>query len=176
MKEKIAHFKHCGDDCPVENVSWNDAQKFIRKLNRLEKTNKYRLPTEAEWEYACKAGTTSVFYTGDCISSKQANYNGKYPLGDCPEGEYMYNPIAVGSFAPNPWGLYDMHGNVWEWCQDWNRTYADSSPKSSEYRARRGGSWSDKAQYLRSSSRLRVYPKYSYKYSGFRVAGDVAAQ
>ncbi|MEA3470741.1 MAG: formylglycine-generating enzyme family protein [Thermodesulfobacteriota bacterium] len=177
MGKNPTKFKHCGSDCPVDNVSWNDVKTFIRKLNRKEKTNKYRIPTEAEWEYACRAGTTTIFYTGDCISTAQANYNGNYPLGKCPEGEYRYAPVAVGSFAPNPWGLYDMHGNVWEWCQDWDKDYeGDPAAGLKEYRSRRGGSWRDTAQYVRSASRLRVYPKYKYKYSGFRIAADPASK
>jgi formylglycine-generating enzyme required for sulfatase activity len=176
MGENPTEFKHSSTECPVDNVSWNDVKTFIRKLNRLDKTNKYRLPTEAEWEYACRAGTTSTFYTGDCISTAQANYNGNYPLGKCPEGEHRYAPSVVGSFAPNPWGLYDMHGNVWEWCQDWDKDYeGDPAAGTTEYRSRRGGSWRDTAQYVRSASRLRVYPQYSYKYSGFRIAADVAS-
>ncbi|MBW2636506.1 MAG: formylglycine-generating enzyme family protein [Deltaproteobacteria bacterium] len=177
MGKNPTEFKHCGKDCPIDNVSWNDVKTFIRKLNRKEKTKKYRLPTEAEWEYACRAGTTTAFYTGDCISSTQANYNGNYPLGKCPEGEYRYAPSAVGSFAPNPWGLYDMHGNVWEWCQGWDKDYeGDPNADLKEYRPRRGGSWRDTAQYVRSASRLRVYPKYSYNYSGVRIACDPATK
>ena len=177
MGKNPTGFKHSSTDCPIDNVSWNDVKTFIRKLNRMDKTNKYRLPTEAEWEYACRAGTTTTFYTGDCISTAQANYNGNYPLGKCPEGEFRYAPSAVGSFAPNPWGLYDMHGNVWEWCQKLDQDYeGDPGAGLTEYRPRRGGSWRDTAQYARAASRLRVYPQYKYKYSGFRIAADVASK
>ncbi|MDM8516894.1 formylglycine-generating enzyme family protein [Desulfobacterales bacterium HSG16] len=115
---KPSYFKNCGDDCPVENVSWNDVQDFIKKLNKRTKTTLFRLPTEAEWEYACRAGTTTPFYFGKCLSTDDANYEGKYPIKGCPEGESRGNTIKVGTLSPNGWGLYDMHGNVWEWCQD----------------------------------------------------------
>lgn len=112
-----------GDNLPVEQVSWNDCQEFIRKLNSHEGGNKYRLPTEAEWEYACRAGTATPFYTGDCISTDQANYDGNYPVPGCSKGRYRQTTIEAASFSPNAWGLYDMHGNVWEWCRDWYGDY-----------------------------------------------------
>ena len=127
MGNNPSNFKDCGDDCPVEMVSWDDTQEFISKLNQMEGTNKYRLPTEAEWEYACRAETTTPFFTGECISTDQANYNGKYPGKNCPKGEYREKTVKVGSFQPNAWGLYDMHGNVWEWCQDWYGDYPSNS-------------------------------------------------
>ena len=102
MGSNPSHFNNCGDDCPVEQVSWDDVQEFIRKLNRQEGTDKYRLPTEAEWEYAARAGTTTPFYTGNCLSTEQANYNGNYPLSGCPKGENQTKTVRVGAFLPMP--------------------------------------------------------------------------
>jgi len=158
---------------PVERVSWNDVQGFIGKLRGPG----YRLPTEAEWEYACRAGTTTPFNTGNCLSTSQANYNGNYPYSGCSRGEYRQKTTQVGSFAANAWGLYDMHGNVWEWCSDWyGENYYASSPRddprgpsSGTARVLRGGSWSHFAQSCRSAYRYRYTPdarRYSY---GFRL-------
>ncbi|QTA82859.1 Sulfatase-modifying factor enzyme domain-containing protein [Desulfonema limicola] len=119
MGSNPSRFKDGGDNCPVENVSWDDAQDFIKALNKTAGKQKYRLPTEAEWEYACRAGTKTPFYTGRCLGTDQANYDGNNPLKGCPKGIYRKKTTPVGSFPSNPWGLYDMHGNVWEWCQDW---------------------------------------------------------
>jgi formylglycine-generating enzyme required for sulfatase activity len=151
MGNNPSYFKNCGDDCPVEQVSWNDVQEFIRKLNRREGGNKYRLPTESEWEYVARAGTDIPFAFGRCLSTDQANYDGNYPLSECSKGEYRQRTISVASFKPNSWGLYDMHGNVWEWCQDWYGDYPSGSatdPSGSSggsYRVLRGGGWNDDA-------------------------------
>ncbi|MGZ3596910.1 MAG: formylglycine-generating enzyme family protein [Syntrophales bacterium] len=177
MGNNPSEFKSCGDDCPVEQVSWNDAQEFIKKLNKMEGTNKYRLPTEAEWEYAARAGTTTPFYTGNCLSTDQANYNGNFPLTGCPKGEYRDKTVRIGSFAPNAWGLYDMYGNVWEWCQDWFDDYSwmrsrlsdPSGPLSGTERVMRGGCWSDGAKYSRSAHRLYFKPTGATRYIGFRL-------
>jgi formylglycine-generating enzyme required for sulfatase activity len=175
-------FKDCGDDCPAEMVSWLEAQEFIKRLNEMEKTDKYRLPTEAEWEYACRAGSATPFYTGDCISTDQANYKGKDPLktppSECPGGEYRKSIVEAGSFSPNPLGLYDMHGNVWEWCQDWEDAYPVShvidpkGPSSGKDRVLRGGSWYDEARNLRSARRFKYSPYYRDGDIGFRVVKD----
>ncbi len=127
MGNNPSYFKNCGEDCPVEQVSWFDTQDFIRKLNQKENTSKYRLPSEAEWEYAARAGKTSPFHTGNCITTDQANYDGNYPLTGCSKGEYRQKKVRVKSFNPNAFGLYDMHGNVYEWCQDWYGVYPSSS-------------------------------------------------
>ena len=104
------------------------AQKFIGKLNEKENINKYRLPTEAEWEYtAARAGTKTSFYTGKCISTDQANYDGNNPLRGCPKGKFRDQTVRVESFKPNAFGLYNMHGNVSEWCQDWYGDYLSGS-------------------------------------------------
>lgn len=175
MGNNPSEFKDCGEDCPVENVSWYDAQKFIKKLNRMT-GNFYRLPTEAEWEYACRAGTTTPFYTGNCLSTNQANYYGDYPMPGCDKGKYRNKTVPVASFSPNPWGLYDMHGNVYEWCQDWydsdypgGHVTDPEGPSSGDYRVLRGGSWGDDAGYCRSANRGNYSPGGRNDDIGFRL-------
>ena len=164
-------FKNCGDDCPVEQVSWLDTKKFISKLNQMEGTNKYRLPTEAEWEYACRAGTETEYFFGDEVAK----------LGEY--GWYTNNSEGQthpgGKKKPNAWDLYDMHGNVWEWVQDWygdyhSNTVADpKGPDKGRSRVLRCGSWFDGAGSLRSARRYRHDPDNpSYSFIGFRVARD----
>ncbi len=176
MGNNPSQFK--GNNRPVENVSWNDCQEFIRKLNRQEGGNKYRLPTEAEWEYACRAGTTTPFYTGNCISTDQANYDGNYPMPGCSKGRYRKKTIDVASFSPNAWGLYDMHGNVWEWCQDWYGDYSDSTmlnpvgPYSGTKRIRRGGSWYKYGHSCRSANRNMGHPANRLRTTGFRLVRE----
>jgi len=175
MGSNPSHFKNCGADCPVETVSWNDIQGFIRKLNQLEGTDKYRLPTEAQWEYASRAGSLTAFNTGACLSAGDANYNGNYPQEGCGKGEYREKTVKVGSFAPNAWGLYDMHGNVWEWVQDWHGNYPSGSvtdpegPAAGSYRVYRGGSWFSYARNCRSALRLNYVPGDRSYYLGFRL-------
>ena len=176
MQSEPSHFAGC-DACPVESVSWNDAQDFIAKLNEQRDGYKYSLPTEAQWEYAAWAGTTTEFYTGDCISTAQANYNGNYPLGSCPKGDYREKTIPVGNFNANGFGLYDMSGNVWEWtCSEYEKVYSGRE-KTCNNRANysasvvvRGGSWSYSAVRLRSSYRLYNTPGGRYDDIGFRAA------
>ena len=169
-----------GDNRPVENVSWNDCQKFIRKLNRQEGRNKYRLPTEAQWEYACRAGTTTPFYTGNCISTNQANYDGNYPMPGCSKGRYRKKTLTVASFSPNAWGLYDMHGNVWEWCEDCGGDYPSGhvtdpeGPSSGSTRVFRSGSWHNSAGTMRSANRNGYFPDTRGNDMGFRVVRCVA--
>ncbi len=126
MGDNPSNFK--GDDLPVEQVSWDDAKEFCRRLS--EKTGReYRLPTEAEWEYACRAGTTTPFHFGETITDKLANYRASSNYADEASGKYRQTTIAVGSFPPNAFGLHDMHGNVWEWCEDdWHGNY-ENAPK-----------------------------------------------
>ena len=154
-----------GAKLPVTNVSWEDCQEFIKKLNA--KTNGgYRLPTEAEWEYACRAGTTTAYSFGDKITPKDANYN------DSKIGK----PVAVENFKPNAFGLYDMHGNVWEWCEDWYGEYPAGAgtdpmgPATGEGRVLRSGSFSNYALRARSSFRIYFSPSNQNLYCGFRLA------
>jgi formylglycine-generating enzyme required for sulfatase activity len=171
-----SYFKNCGADCPVENVSWHDVQLFIQRLNQKEGTETYRLPTEAEWEYAARAGTQTPFFFGDCLSTDQANYNGHYPIHGCGKGRYREHLVPVGSFSPNDWGLHDMHGNVWEWCQDWYGDYPTGSvtdpkgPESGQARVYRGGSWGSGATDCRSAFRLRLTPVDRGIFLGLRLA------
>jgi len=161
---------------PVENVSWDDAVEFCRKLT--QKTGKsYRLPSEAEWEYACRARTTTPFYFGETITPDLVNYCGNCPYGSAPKGLYRKQTTDVGSFPPNVFGLYDMHGNVWEWCSDkyhdnYNGAPTDGSSwetGGSEYRVRRGGSWHHPVD-CRSAVRHGSWAILRYWSIGFRVA------
>jgi sulfatase modifying factor 1 len=177
---------------PVERVSWIDATNYCALLTererfggRLPEGYEYRLPTEAQWEYACRAGTTTAFHYGGALRSGMANFNGHFEYPPCGGDEYCYNPsgihlgrtVEVGSYAPNAWGLYDMHGNVWEWCMDW---YAGSLPGGSvtdptgpttgSSRVFRGGSYYYDANHCRSALRFWSAPGYRGGYLGFRVA------
>ena len=178
MGENPSYFK--GAQNPVECVSWEDCQKFIACLNDRGE-GVYRLPTEAEWEYACRAGTTTPFgiSNGRDLDSQQANFDGNYPYGKSVKGEYREQTTLVKSFAPNAWGLYDMHGNVWEWCQDWYGDYligAVSDPQGEdlgECRVLRGGSWLSYARFCRSALRYGSPPEFRNGYIGFRLVKEV---
>ncbi len=160
------------DRLPVEKVSWEECQAFCRKTG-------LRLPTESEWEYACRAGTETPFETGWTIRPDQANYDGNYTYGNGPKGVYRKRTTAVGSFAANGWGLYDMHGNVYEWCADWYGAYPSgpvtdpTGPASGKSRVLRGGSWFNDPRDCRSAGRGRNAPgsRYSHRH-GFRLAVD----
>ncbi len=181
-----------GDDHPVVLVSWNDAVAYCNWLSKEEgltlayringnevtwnrEANGYRLPTEAEWEYACRAGTTTPFSTGTNITTNQANYNGNDPYNGNAEGTYRQKTTAAGSFSPNAWGLYDMHGNVWEWCWDWYDDYSENSQTDPEgatsgsYRVNRGGSWYNLGQYVHSAYRGNNTPSGRNHFIGFRL-------
>jgi len=158
----------------LNNININDNVKWTVMWNRS--ANGYRLPSEAEWEYACRAGTTTPFCTGDNITTSQANYNGRYPYNNNDKGISYKKPLPVGSFEPNAWGLYDMHGNIWEWCWDWYNVDFSNEAKtdpmgafSGAGRVVRGGSWAAPAEYARSASRVPNYPNRRYNYLGFRL-------
>jgi formylglycine-generating enzyme required for sulfatase activity len=184
-------------DHPVEQVRWGDARTFCRKLSALPEEKKagrtYRLPSEAEWEYACRAGTTTPFNVGSALSSKQANFNGNFPYGGAAKGPYLRRTAKVGSYRPNAWGLYDMHGNVFEWCNDWyDPDYYKKSPKdhprgpkegvvptgfgSNFFVVVRGGCWLDEARACRSARRFHLQQSEPYRWTGFRVACDTAGK
>jgi formylglycine-generating enzyme required for sulfatase activity len=170
---------------PVENVSYDEAAEFCRRLTELDTKkpggHEYRLPTEAEWEYACRGGAASyqVFHFGNSLSSTQANFDGNSPYGGASKGPYLGRTTAVGSYKPNAFGLYDLHGNVWEWCLDWNDFgyYAKSpaadprGPAEGRYRVLRGGSWDCKGgKPCRSANRAGLLPGRRLCDLGFRVA------
>ncbi len=167
-----SHFK--GDpELPVENVSWKDIQEdFLQKLS--EQTGQQaELPSEAEWEYACRAGTSTPFWWGEVLTTADANYNGNVPYNNGELGEYRERTVPVKTFKPNPWGLWEMHGNVWEWCRDDWRTYAeavavDPEGPPGEGRALRGGSWFNRGGNLRAANRNTSRPGFRYHDYGFR--------
>ncbi|MHC4250558.1 MAG: SUMF1/EgtB/PvdO family nonheme iron enzyme [Planctomycetota bacterium] len=172
-----SHFTGPGN--PAENISWKDAKEFCRRLS--EKTGRTaRLPTEAEWEYACRAGTTSTFHCGNSLTAERANVDGRRPYGAAAKGTFRGRTMPVGSFRPNAWGLYDMHGNVWEWCADcYDPDYYSKGPatdppgrKAGLQCVLRGGAWSHSASYCRSANRYAYDPSERYDYVGLRVAID----
>ena len=169
---------------PVTYVSWTDARVFIDWLNRKEKTVRYRLPSEAEWEYACRAGTKTPFYWGREPDGRYANFADGRFARIYPQDAYVNRSAddghgfaaPVGSYLPNPLGLYDMSGNVNEWCQDWYGQYTPGEtidsmgPARGRYRVLRGGSWCNFAAGIRSANRGRNTPGYSFSRTGFRLA------
>jgi formylglycine-generating enzyme required for sulfatase activity len=185
-----------GPDHPMENLKWYQAVEFCKRLSARAEEKKagrrYRLPTEAEWEYACRAGTTTAFHYGNALSSRQANFNGNFPYGGADKGPYLRKTAKVGSYQPNAWGLFDMHGNVAEWCGDYyDPDYYEKSPRADPtgpakgvlptgyrdyYRVIRGGCWLDEARACRSAYRFRAMPHDAYQLIGFRVACDVGGE
>jgi len=186
MGTSPSRFNNCGARCPVENVSFVDVQQFLTKMNARAALAtsatplRYRLPTEAEWEYACRAHTTGAFSTGENLTTAQSNYNGTQPYATFPAGEFRQKPTPVGLFPPNPWGLADMHGNVWEWTSDWYGPYGETAaanidphgPPSGETRVIRGGSWYFDANSARCGLRYTHAPQDRGFSLGFRVAAD----
>jgi len=175
LKTNPSHFKG-NDRLPVENVSWDDTQGFLKTLMQRESGTMYRLPREAEWEYACRAGTTTPYWFGSALNGKQDNCNGNYPHSTSEKGPYLQKTSVVGQYPANPFGLYDLHGNVWEWCQDGKRDYGSElvvdpmgpdSPGS--LRCLRGGSWCNCAVYCRSALRNVGVPAGRGGSIGFRV-------
>jgi formylglycine-generating enzyme required for sulfatase activity len=177
MGENPARFE--GDKRPVEQVSWDDAQGFIAKLNERLPGLGLRLPSEAQWEYACRSGTETPFSFGADITPEEVNYYGDYPYAGGGKGEYRGETVPTGSLPPNPWGLYEMHGNVWEWAQDtWHASYEGAPVDGSAWesgdrgadRVIRGGSWDDGARYCRCAVRGRGGPGFRSHDLGFRCA------
>jgi formylglycine-generating enzyme required for sulfatase activity len=168
------------DQRPVEQVSWHDAMEFCNRLSQRF-GRRYTLPSEAQWEYACRAGTTTPLHFGDTIMPKLANYNASVSYGDGPTGEYRRQTTAVASFPANDWGLYDMHGNVWEWCADhWHDSYErasendrpriDETADKNRSRLLRGGSWNNYPRNCRSANRSGdLLPDDCGYLVGFRV-------
>jgi formylglycine-generating enzyme required for sulfatase activity len=164
---------------PVERVTWNGAVALCERLSQRVGRSA-RLPSEAEWEYACRAGTKTPFHTGDRISMDEANSNGSNPYDNARKSEYRQKPITAGGFRPNAWGLCDMHGNVWEWCSDWYGAYPNvavrdpTGPDTGTYRILRGGSWEDSPRSCRSAFRLRLAPGHGDNgHIGLRVCLDL---
>jgi formylglycine-generating enzyme required for sulfatase activity len=163
---------------PVETVSWDDAQVFLTRLNEQQAGNlpagwSYVLPTESQWEYACRAGTTSRYSWGNSIASTNANYN--WDSGPT-DGSDFKQTRNVGQYPANLWGFFDMHGNVWEWVSDWQAAYPDGfqtnpkGPASGSYRVKRGGAWYTESNYIRSARRNVNNPVSSDSGLGFRVS------
>lgn len=160
---------------PVERVSWDDVQDFLEELRRLLPGAAADLPSEAEWEYACRAGTTTPFHFGATIDTRQANYDGRIPSVGGAKGECRQRTLPVKSFPANAWGLYEMHGNVWEWCVDGQRPYTAADcedPRGSDGDSRvvRGGSWRNEAGWLRSAFRSGWRRGWRFDYLGFRFS------
>ncbi|MFM6730972.1 MAG: SUMF1/EgtB/PvdO family nonheme iron enzyme [Microcystis panniformis] len=176
LETNPSHFK--GDELPVETVNGYQATEFCKRLSR-ETKREYRLPSEAEWEYACRAGTTTPFYFGETITGELANYNAGSTYAEEAKGEYRQQTTPVGQFPPNAFGLYDMHGNVSEWCADtWHYNYDGAPTDGSAWiengndnlSSPRGGSWYDDPYYCRSAYCLNYLRRdFGYYHVGFRV-------
>src|SRR5262249_19340014 len=162
------------DDFPVEFVKWEDAMDFCRIVSLMpgvvDKGWVVGLPTEAEWEYAARAGTDTPFPYGKTLMSDHANFNGKGPSGDTAKGSFLGRPTTVGSYAPNAWGLYDMLGNVNEWCKDWySKDYQGRNQEGNPARVIRGGGWGADADKCRPAQRGAQDPLRGAIATGFRV-------
>ena len=171
-----------GDDYPVGNVNFAEAEAFCQRLTELGRQSdelpigwEFRLPTEAQWEYACRAGTTTATAFGDKLSSRQANFKGR-PYNGAEPGPSLGRAAKVGSYPANTWGLHDMHGNIFEWCRDWYHPLLPGGADPDLHdipvtsRVRRGGGWTDDGWPCRSAFRLRFEPERRYDHIGFRVA------
>jgi formylglycine-generating enzyme required for sulfatase activity len=185
MSTNPANFKKAnggGPQHPVEQVSWDEAMEFCRRLSNLpaekKASRRYMLPTEAEWEYACRAGASMTFAYGDSLSSAQANFDGNRPYGLAETGPFLQRTSKVGAYRANALGLFDMHGNVWEWCADWYRedayrASAAAGPKGPErgsQRVLRGGCWNNSGHLCRSARRHKYPADFRSDTIGFRVA------
>ncbi|PCJ11381.1 MAG: sulfatase-modifying factor protein [Gammaproteobacteria bacterium] len=179
--ENPAHFK--GAQRPVDSVSWDDAQQWIEQLNRHVNSRgaqsgggQFRLPSEAEWEFSCRAETQTPFNVGNTITPDQLNYDGKFPYDNGAKGLYRKETVPVKSFSPNSWGLYEMHGNVLEWCQDYYGEYPKSEilnplgPAKGNHRVLRGGTWIYSGRRCRSAYRSDFEPAVRGNGVGLRLA------
>jgi formylglycine-generating enzyme required for sulfatase activity len=172
MGENPSRFK--GETLPVEQVSWDDCTAFCKRLSEREGKH-YRLPTEAEWEWACRAGTTTPFHFGETILPQQANFDCNYVYGKGTPGTPRKQTTPVASFPANAWGLLDMHGNVWEWCLDWHGVYPGGEsvdyqgPKAGTDRVIRGGAWNQIPRCCRSACRRSEELRRRRKDVGFRI-------
>ena len=181
MQTNPASFK--GAKNPVEQVSWKDCQEFLLRINRqLAATVPrllYHLPSEAEWEYACRAGSTTAFHFGESLNSRLANFDGKYPAGNGEKGEDRQKTVQVGAFEPNEWGLYDLYGNVWEWCADYYHENYSGAPVDGSawlvpdgmFRMVRGGAWNSTADCCLSAHRYWVVSTARRNFIGLRIVG-----
>ena len=176
---KVPPCRFKGDELPVERVSWKDAQTFCDKLS--DKTGRrYHLPSETQWEYACRAGTSTPFSFGETLTVEVANFNGEHTYREEPRGFYFHATNQGGKFPPNAFGLYDMHGNLWEWCADnWLDDYSSSPRDETAYRSHtnqfrvvRGGSWHEPARLCRSAARLQILQTDADEFTGFRIVCD----
>jgi len=180
MGDDPSHFRDLADDLPVERVNLFDVERFLARLAELSPGSRFRLPTEAEWEYACRAGTTTAYPGGDRLSTDQGNYDGRYPLPGQPPGEDRERPTPVASFAPNAWGLFDMNGNVWEWTADEHCPYPEGESVdplarcASPLHVIRGGSWVFNADSARCAVRYTHAPKDLGFSLGFRAVRELA--
>jgi formylglycine-generating enzyme required for sulfatase activity len=172
-----------GHERPVENVTWHNVQHFLQRLNAMVPGLNARLPTEAEWEYACRAGSTTPFAFGSQITPEQVNYNGAFPYYSGVKGLFRRQTVPVKSLPANAWGLYEMHGNLWEWCQDWwlddlgyDAARDPQGPENGEFRVVRGGSWFLGGKGVRSAVRGRFTPEFCNDRLGFRIARDHEAE
>ncbi len=175
LNPEISFYK--GNNLPVEKVSWDHAREYCFRLSRLT-GKKYRLPSEAEWEYACRANTSTPFYFGESITTDLANFNGNYIYGSATKGVYRARTSEVGIFYPNAFGLYELHGNVWEWCADsWHESYKNAPIDGSCWvdknnnigqKVLRGGSWYYDAVGCRSAYRFNYASDDFYDLIGFR--------
>ncbi len=176
MEENPSFFE--GEDLPVETITWEQAVKFCRRLSAAEQ-HAYRLPTEAEWEYACRAGTVTPFHTGATIGFAEANFDARKTYGDGVAGEFRESTTPAGSFPPNAWGLHEMHGNVWEWCADWHGDYPRGAvvnpqgPATGTTRIVRGGCWINDPGICRSANRGDTVPVSWNFHFGFRVVREL---